>query len=358
MSILFTYYPTFVRFNHGGALLTAICKQAGIKADYVPCTELESKMSDFDVIGFSFVTYMEYEMSKPFIKMAVNAGKKVIAGGGYARRGGVIEGISCICRGEAEDFIVDYLNGNEQAFKPGYVRPTIDGLPFPDLTNVIGSEFHRDQWFLKDKKIIPYQSSRGCFWGLCSFCAINFQEKQVRIKHTIVEDIEFLKKSYSPDLIYLMDTTIPYCIPEWKEQFEKVNIPFQGYIRADIDSMDLEFLIKHGLKATAFGVENPDEDFRNKVLKKGLTNHQLLTTVGTLQKHGVFYVSFFMLGVPGEPSDSRERTGKLISAIKGSPMIGKYEDLSRNIELESVGSEGVQAFEYGKESETTEGEGD
>lgn len=328
MSILFTYYPLFVKFNHGSSLLTAICKQAGIESDYCPCTELQDKMGGYGTIGFSFVTDEDYEKAIPFIKMAKDAGKKVIAGGLYARIGGKIEGINCICRGEVEDFIVDYLNGNEQAFKLGYVRPTIDGLPFPDLTNVNGSEFHRDQWFLKDKKIIPYQSSRGCFWGKCSFCVVQFQENKVRIKHTIAEDIEFLKRTYNPDLIYLMDTTIPYCIPEWKEQFEKVYTPFQGYIRADIDPIDLKFLIDHGLKSTAFGVENPDEDFRNEVLK-GLKQSQLLTTVSMLQKHGIFYSPFFMLGVPGEPPDTKERTMRLISAIRGNPMVWKFEDLSK-----------------------------
>lgn len=266
------------------------------------------------------------------MKMAKDAGKKVIAGGGYARRGGKIEIADEVCRGEAEDFIVDYFNGDEQALKDGYVRPSIDNLPMPDLSNVIGNEFDRGQWYLKDKKIIPYQSSRGCFWGKCSFCEIQFQERGVRIKHTIVEDIEFLKKTCSPDLIYLMDTTIPYCIPEWREQFEKVYTPFQGYIRADIDPTDLKFLIDHGLKACAFGVESADEDFRNNVLKKGLTNSQLLVTITILQKHNIFYNPFFMLGVPGEPPDSRERTMRLIAAIRGNPMVWKYENLSKNIE--------------------------
>lgn len=332
MSILFTYYPLFVKFNHGSSLLTAICKQAGIEADYCSCTELQNRMGSYDVIGFSFVGNLDYQKAIPFMKMAKDAGKKVIVGGLYARIGGRIEGVDFICRGEAEDGIIDYLDGNEKAFKPGYVRPSIDNLPMPDLSNVTGYEFHRDQWFLMDKKIIPYQSSRGCFWGKCSFCEVQFQERGVRIKHTIVEDIEFLKKMYNPDLIYLMDTTIPYCIPEWREQWEKIYIPFQGYIRADIDPTDLKFLIDHGLKSTAFGVENPDEDFRNQTLKKGLTNNQLLRTVGTLQKHGVFYSPFFMLDVPGEPSDSRERTNKLIMAIRGNPMVWKYENLSKNIE--------------------------
>jgi radical SAM superfamily enzyme YgiQ (UPF0313 family) len=278
---------------------------------------------------------MDYEKSRPFIKMAVNAGKKVIAGGGYARIGGRIEGVDFICRCEAEDGIVDYLNGNDQALNGRGIRPSIDGLPFPDLSNVTGFEFHRDQWFLKDKKIIPYQSSRGCFWGQCSFCEVKFQENRMRIKHSIFDDIEFLKKTYNPDLIYLMDITIPYCVPEWREQWEKVYIPFQGYIRADIDPNDLKFLIDHGLKATAFGVESPDEDFRNKVLKKGLTNKQIRTTVEILQKHDVFYSPFFMSGVPGEPSDSMERTRKLVSAIRGNPMVWKYENLSKNMEVKT-----------------------
>jgi radical SAM superfamily enzyme YgiQ (UPF0313 family) len=337
--ILFTYYPLFVRFNHGAALLTAICKSAGIGADYAPCSEIEKKLPNYDVIGFSFVTDADYEKSVPYVQMCKAAGKKVIAGGVYARRGGRIEGIDQVCRGEAEDFIVEYLNGDDQAFKPEYIRPGIDDLPLPDLSQVCGNEFDRGQWFLKGKRIIPYQSSRGCFWGKCSFCEVLYQEREVRIKHTIADDIQFLKKTYNPDLIYLMDTTIPYCVPEWKEQWEKVYTPFQGYIRADIDPDNLKFLIDHGLKATAFGIESADENFRNETLHKGLTDKQLASTIEILQRNGVFYIPFFMLGVPGEPPDSKEKMGKMFRKAKGYPMIWKYQDLSKNIEIKIQGGD-------------------
>lgn len=337
-SILFTYHPSFVRFNHGATLLTAICKKEGIKANYFPLIKnfqlMKSRIKDFDVIGFSFVCEFDYANCKPFIQMARDTGKQVIAGGGYCRKGGKVDGIDLVCRGEAEDFIVDFLNGNDGAFKVGYVRPSIDGLPMPDLTNITGYEFHRDQDFLMGLKIIPYQTSRGCFWGKCSFCEVQFQPgKKVRIKHTIAGDIKFLVETYKPDLIYLMDTTIPYCFPEWREQFEKVNTPFQGYIRADADPSDLEFLCKHGLKFTAFGVESPYEDFRNNSLKKGVSNVQLFETVKILKKYGVNYVAFF---INQNPLDEKEINDieKFSNTIGGSHITWEKGDVSKSIDIQ------------------------
>ena len=118
MNILFSYYPLHVQFNHGGALLTAICKEAGIKADYVPCTQLKDKWDGFDTIGFSIVTdfdihgAIEYDLLKPFIRDAIAAGKRVLLGGAYCKKFGKIDEDVVVCRGEAEDFIVDYLKGN------------------------------------------------------------------------------------------------------------------------------------------------------------------------------------------------------------------------------------------------------
>jgi radical SAM superfamily enzyme YgiQ (UPF0313 family) len=332
MKILFTYYPLFVRFSHACTLLTAVCREAGVDADYAPCTE--ARFEDWDVVGFSFVTDADYLASIPYIRKAKAKGKMVIAGGVYARRGGRIEGTDFVFRGEGENFVanphfwrvLDMLISRDvhDQTLPGFVRPTIDGLPSPDLSHVTGYEFHRDQWWLMGKKIIPYQSSRGCWWGRCSFCEVRNQDNRLRISHTIVEDVNLLVDSRHPDLIYLMDTTIPYCVPEWRDQWKHVYFPFQGYIRADIRPDDLMFLIDHGLWSTAFGVESANEKFRNDTLKKGVTDEQLMATVDLLQRHNVYYVPFFMSGVPGEPPDSAGGINAIIRRIRGYPMVWKY----------------------------------
>ena len=165
-------------------MLTAICKEQGIETDYFPCGSKEfiKKIENYDTVGFSFVTDLDYRECLPSMKIAKDLGKQVLSGGVYARRGGVIEGADLICRGEAEIF------PDTRVFDEIYYQSNIDDLPIPDLSHVTGFEFHRGIPALKGKRIIPYQTSRGCPYQ-CSFCEVQYQPKGLRIKHTIYENV-------------------------------------------------------------------------------------------------------------------------------------------------------------------------
>jgi radical SAM superfamily enzyme YgiQ (UPF0313 family) len=330
MKILFTYFPLYVLWNHGVALLTAICKEHGIDADYFPCgTEaFIEKMKDYDTVGFSFVTDLDYQASLPSMKSAINAGKTVLAGGVYARRMGKIETrlVHHICRGEGEiipDFI---LNGKEDIFDHKYYQVSLDGLPMPDLSHVTGFEFHRGMPFLQKLRIIPYQTSRGCPYK-CSFCEVQYQPNTLRIKHTIHDDLTMLSEQYNPDLFYIMDSQPPYYSEEWREQWEYLNVPFQCFIRADIESTQLEWMIDHGLKVAAFGIESGDEKFRNEVLHKNITDDDILRTVKILKKRNVIYIPFYIANIPGESLEDRIKTVEMMKDIGGWPTVWLYQSL-------------------------------
>jgi radical SAM superfamily enzyme YgiQ (UPF0313 family) len=322
-----------VNFNHGVALLTAICKDKGIDADYSPCIDdFVSRVSQSDIVGFSCVTDLDYYGCLFYMKLAKDFGKKVLAGGVYARRGGIFDRrvVDLVCRGEAE-IITDYLlMGDERVFKEKYYQKSLDGLPLPDLSNVTGYEFQRGLDILKGVKIIPYQTSRGCPYN-CSFCETRYQPKGIRIKHTIKDDLLCLHAIYNPDLFYLMDEQPPYHLKEWRDQFSDLYFPFQCYIRADIEPRYLDFLIKHGLRLCAFGIETGSETLRNNGLKKNLTDKQIFQTINILKSNSISYVPFYMDGVPGETKKDKELTEEMIKKIGGFPIIWKYQNLRESI---------------------------
>lgn len=334
--ILFVYFPLYVNFNHGAALLTAICnKYRDIEADYMPCgNNFLSCIKEYDIIGFSFVTDADYQQCIPYIHAAYEAGKLIMAGGVYARRGGKIDKrVSLICRGEGE-ILPDYLlRQDKRVFNEKYRHEDLDNLPMLDLRHVTGSEFHRGLPFLQGLKIMPYQTSRGCF-GSCSFCEVQFQPKGLRIKHTIANDLNALKDKYCPDLIYLMDELPPYYFQDWRSQWEGLHVPFISFIRADIKPDELDFMIKHGLKVTAFGVESGSESFRNKTLRKGITDEQINQTVRILNENNVVYMPFFISNIPGEADNDKKETQSMIENIGGFPMVWEYQNLKASIKTE------------------------
>jgi radical SAM superfamily enzyme YgiQ (UPF0313 family) len=150
------------------------------------------------------------------------------------------------------------------------------------------------------------------------------------MKHTIRDDVQKLQREHSPDLIYILDELPPYYSREWRDQWTSLYTPFLSYIRADIKPEHLEFMIDHGMKVAAFGVESTDEDFRNIVLNKHVSDAQIKTTTSILRKHGVSYIPFYMTGIPGEvPLDVDK-----VRAIGGYPITWQYQNLKDSVPLQ------------------------
>lgn len=338
MKIIFTYYPAKVRYNHGVALLTALCRKAGINAYIIPmdgladlCSKVKQAMPDY--ICVSYISSGDYYLAMPFVKALRALGTPMIAGGVYARRGAWIkpELFDYICRGEAEEGLTGFfLNGDTAVFDEKQYCEDISALPLPDYSAVSGYEFARDYPFLQGKKIIPYCGSRGCPYK-CSFCEIKYQPKSIRIRNSIRQDLDFLYERYMPDLFYFLDTLLPYYDDEWRTRFEGNQYPFFAYIRADIKPEHLEFLHKNGMTFCAFGVESGVEQHRNDVLHKDLSDDEVWRTVAKLKQLGVYYASFFMTGTPYETEAIKQKTIEMYYAIGGYPTIWEYEDIGKKV---------------------------
>jgi len=319
MRIAFTYYPLYIRWNHGAAVLSALCKEAGIETEIIPLEEGFTGRG-FDYVCCSFVTVHDYERSIP-IMARIKVPK--IAGGVYARKGGKIDGFDYVCRGEGEKLVDFFLSGSTEVFDRQLLDDNINILP--DYSGLTGHEFGRGVPFLAGKKMIPYSHSRGCPYR-CSFCEVRNLPQKVRVKTSIRDDLEILKRQ-SPDMFYFTDETLPYYMRTWRDQFQDNDVPFLSFLRADVQPDHLSFLIDHGLSACAIGVESGDEEYRNNILKKGVKDAQIYRTVDRLDKAGVDRIMLFMRNTPGETDAMKEKTFEMVEALGGYPMIFEYEVL-------------------------------
>ena len=322
MKVVFTYYPLYVRYNHGTAILSAQCKAAGVESFTVPMDdkyfEIINRIKP-DYVCYSAVTKHDYLCALDYLEKTTYP---KIMGGVYARAGTKVSPMfKYVCRGEAETGFVEFLNGDMTIFDQATRAKDIN--TFPDYDYVIGNEFHRDFNILKNKKIFPYSSSRGCPYK-CSFCQ-NINGK-VRIKTTIKEDLDRVRK-YSPDIILITDELAPYYSDAWLSQIEGNKTPLSMYIRADIPEDRLLFLIGNGLSVCAFGIESGDEFYRNSELNKGLSDEKIYKTVECLKKHDIDFIPFYMVGTPNETHQIQTKTFKMAQEIGGNWVIWEYEKL-------------------------------
>lgn len=333
-SILFCFYPLSVRYNHGIALLSRLCKDRGI---HVGLCVLECSDSfkdavtsiNWDYIGFSTVTKHDFKKCFPFIDAAKRLGKKVILGGTYAPDIDPFIPIP-VCRGDGENLPDFILHGDAELFMERQVCSNINSLPLPDYDLFSAYPFKRGIGVIEDgKAMLPYFSSRGCPYR-CSFCLVSVHPQPLRIRTRVKDDLEWLVKRYHPDMLFLGDCLAPYYSTAWKASWEDFKHPFFAYIRADIEADNLEWMIDHGMMACAFGIESGDEKYRNEVLKKGLTDEQIYRTVDALKRHGITYVPYYMIGTIGETYDQKAKTFAMKERIGGHPIIWEYEHLERN----------------------------
>jgi len=82
---------------------------------------------------------------------------------------------------------------------------------------------------------------------------------------------------------------------------EHIRIPLIVNVRADLVKEDLvKALRKANCISMCIGIESGNEKIRNKTLKKGITDKDILRTARLAKKHKVPLFSFNMVGIPGE----------------------------------------------------------
>ncbi len=236
-------------------------------------------------------------------------------------------GVDMILRGEGEESVLEVLDRMESKksltdipnlwYKNGQVYkndvrslPTdLDDYPFPDRTlyNALDGRL--------DRSVRNVITSRGCPWH-CSFCFEDAMReiyegkgKYVRIREIdhVIEECLQLKNATNVRTIYFADDVFGMS-RNWLYEFlprykRKVGLPFICLVRADIVASDREYafrLAEGGCKSVFFGVESGNEELRNKVLVKQLSDQQIESAATNLHDAGIPFRTYNIVALPGE----------------------------------------------------------
>ncbi|RJQ56231.1 MAG: radical SAM protein [Nitrospiraceae bacterium] len=323
-----------------------------------------------DVIGFSLMSGMQHwalnvcrEVKKEFPDI------KVVFGGVHPTYFPEVieeEGVDIICRGEGEYAMLDLMNAldnnsdianilnlwvkqKDRIYKNDlrHLIENLDELPFMDL------ELYYDNYpFLKNLSVKNFLGVRGCPYD-CSFC-FNHKLKEMyrgkgkytrfRSKENIIEEILQVKSRYDFKRVFFI-SDIMFINKRWALDFlryyrEKINLPYIGLIRADMLDEELVRELKtSGCCIARFGMESGNEKLRNEILKKNLSDDQIIKTAGLLTKYGIKFRAYCMTGLPGETVEQAFETIDLNIRIKTAyPWCSVYNPYS-----------GTKIVDYAKE---------
>ncbi len=350
------FVQTEINEYFGPMVISSVLKRAGHEVDlFIPKLEddFDNVLKIFkpDIVACSSMTGIHVEDLKILKQVkSIFPGALSILGGIHPTfQPDIVEApeLDIICRGEGERAIVElaekvdkgedystiknlWVKKNGEVIKNEIEKSYQDvtTLPFPDR------EIYYKYKTLRNNPAKRFMAGRGCPFD-CTFC---FNHKYIELykqndgKQTkgyiriiepekFVEEILEVKEKYGLGTPLLVDD-IFILKKDWLDKFveiypKKVGLKYNCYVRADLLTEDLVVKLKEsGCREVDFGVESGNEEFRQKILKKKLSDKSIFEGSRLLKKHGVMFQTTNMIGLPGETVDDAISTIELNAKIK------------------------------------------
>ena len=256
--------------------------------------------------------------------------------------------VDIICRGEGEDAMLELCNSIEGGSidysiknlwfkKPDgeIVRNEIraldrdiDTLPMPDKSVFFEYGAFNDRLYLMASRGCPYKCTycfnhnyQRLYQGKGNFVrfrkpekvideVIHFKEKYPLIKEVFFYDDNFtLKKPW----------TLELCRQYKERVYEVYKLPFKCLVRADQINREIAQALKDaGCIYVDMGLESGDEFVRNEILKRNMSDDEIIKAARCFHDVGLDFTTLNMVGFPGETPEQMFRTVTLYQQIKPS----------------------------------------
>jgi len=190
-------------------------------------------------------------------------------------------------------------------------RPPVqdqDGIPFPC--------FHL--FPMEKYSSYPLYTSRGCPFR-CIYCCCHLlwgNKPRFRSPENIIREIRHARENFAwTDKSFLiLDDTFnlrPKRVEAFCDQLLREELKISYYVwgfRADLAPMPMLKKMKtSGCESVSVGVESANEEVLRRI-RKGESLHQILETLNNLKKVGIYPVSLFMIGNPGDTLETARET--------------------------------------------------
>jgi radical SAM superfamily enzyme YgiQ (UPF0313 family) len=216
-----------------------------------------------------------------------------------------IENLAVACKGE---------------LKRNPLRPLIenlDALPYADR------DIYDKYVYFRSLNNLSMIASRGCPFN-CTYCyshqlkmLYNRLGRFVRFRspeHVIGEVRQLIAKYPHLDFIGFDDSTFnsqhAWLLDFLQKYKETCRVPFFCTMRADIANEEqVRMLAEAGCTAVFFAIEAGSYRLRKEILRRDMTDEQIITTAGWIRKYGMKLTVANLLGVPTE---TEEETWQLV----------------------------------------------
>lgn len=252
--------------------------------------------------------------------------------------------VDMLCRGEGEEPLIELLDAlksrrdysqiknlwikNGKEIVKNEIRPLIqdlDSLPLPDRSQYLKYPI------VKDLPLKRFITGYGCPYQ-CSFCHNAMFLKDVykgkgnylrkKSVDRVFQEIKEVQRISVVKRIHFHDDDFNFH-KEWFREFcqrypREIGIPWSCTVRVDILNEDVvKMMHEAGCVGATYGLETYNEDCRNKILNKRLSNKDFENVSGLFRKYKMKHVAAVMLNLPGESISDALETLHYVRKLNG-----------------------------------------
>ena len=169
--------------------------------------------------------------------------------------------------------------------------------------------------YMSPGKIIPFSTSRGCYWRRCNFCPEKAEKTQYRpLKNSeTIYDLKTLYGEYKQDYVHFIDNAMaPSLMKALVENKSKNIMPFSWYgfarIRKELQNIDyLKELKESGCVMLNLGLESGDQTVLDN-MDKGIDLNIASNVLKGCKEVGIKTYVYLLFGTPQEDEAAAEKT--------------------------------------------------
>lgn len=305
---------------------------------------------DPDVVGFtctfnqvlpSLALARRLKRARPEVTVLIG-GACVHGAMGRAYRDAFPDVLDYVFTGEADHSFVAWLqawaDGDPDRPLPGVAGPrttrpaalttNLDDLPVPEFA----AFFDRRRALvgrgraLPTIRHLPYESSRGCWWGEkhhCTFCGLNNEGMLYRRKspERVVVELEQLSGEFGITSFMASDNILDF--HGYRDLLERLaDSPVEWdlfyEIKANVRRADVAALRRAGVFRVQPGIES-FSDHVLSLMRKGTTALQNIQLLKWMQEHGISVDFNILVGFPGETREDYEGQIRLMQSLAHLP---------------------------------------
>ena len=200
----------------------------------------------------------------------------------------------------------------------------LNAVPTPDFGNL-----SLDDYLLPDP-VATFQTSRGCYYGKCTFCSEIFRKGfRMRRPDLVVEDMVAIHAKTGIRHFQLWDSLAPpKTLKKVAQAIAERGLPFEWmaetkFEKPYLDERTIETLAKGGCTFLLFGFESGSSKVLD-LIDKGNDLDDVDRIIALMAKHGIRAGTSWFIGFPGEDEVDADTTYDFIGSRRDRITFSNY----------------------------------